>query len=208
MGGIGNSSWHEHSINLLELKIFNGFCMNVSKTTLNDVLLIEPKVYHDGRGFFLESWNKKIFDAALDQSVNFVQDNHSRSTKGVLRGLHYQFNAPQGKLVRVTEGAVLDVAVDMRRSSSTFGNYYSVELTAENAKQLWIPEGFAHGFFVLSDIAEFEYKATNYYAASDEHCVLWDDPVLNINWNIIGETPKLSQKDQNGSSFNDAKKFI
>ena len=182
--------------------------MNVLKTTLNNVLLIEPRVYRDGRGFFLESWNKKIFDAALNQSVDFVQDNHSRSTKGVLRGLHYQLNAPQGKLVRVTKGAVLDVAVDMRMSSSTFGNYYSVELTAKNARQLWIPEGFAHGFFVLSDIAEFEYKATNYYAASDEHCVLWNDPVLNIDWNISGETPTLSKKDRNGIFFNDAKKFI
>ena len=132
--GMGNSSYREHLIDLLKLEIFWRLsCMNVLKTTLNDVLLIEPRVYRDDRGFFLESWNKKTFDAALGQSVDFVQDNHSRSTKGVLRGLHYQLNVPQGKLVRVTKGAVLDVVVDMRLSSLTFGHYYSVELTADNA---------------------------------------------------------------------------
>lgn len=168
--------------------------MTIVETSLPGVLLIEPRVFGDARGFFLESWNRKVFaDHGLD--LNFVQDNHSRSGKGVLRGLHYQLNAPQGKLVRVTSGAVFDVAVDMRRSSPHFGRWEGVELTAENHRMLWIPPGFAHGFLVLSDSADFLYKTTDYYAPQWDRGVRWDDPDIAVQW-PLQDAPLLSDKDR------------
>lgn len=170
--------------------------MKVTQTPIADVLLLEPKVFGDSRGFFLESFNQKVFDEAVGAPVKFVQDNHSRSAKGVLRGLHYQL-APhaQGKLVRVTAGAVYDVAVDIRRDSPTFGRWFGVELNAENHRQLWIPAGLAHGFLVLSDSADFMYKTTDYYAPQVERAVKWDDPELAIPWPDVGVAPMLSAKD-------------
>jgi dTDP-4-dehydrorhamnose 3,5-epimerase len=170
--------------------------MKVTKTPIAGVLLLEPKVFGDSRGFFLESFNQKVFDEAVGAPVKFVQDNHSRSAKGVLRGLHYQL-APhaQGKLVRVTAGAVYDIAVDIRRDSPTFGRWYGVELNAENHRQLWIPAGLAHGFLVLSDGTDFMYKTTDYYAPQFERAVKWDDPELAIPWPDVGVTPMLSAKD-------------
>ncbi|MBU0823381.1 MAG: dTDP-4-dehydrorhamnose 3,5-epimerase [Alphaproteobacteria bacterium] len=160
-------------------------------------LIIEPKVFGDDRGFFLESWNQAVFaDAGLD--VRFVQDNHSRSSRGVLRGLHYQDPNPQGKLVRVANGRVLDVAVDIRRSSKNFGRWIGVELSAANQRMLWVPPGFAHGFLTLEDQTDFLYKCTDFYQPAAEHCVRWDDPNLAINWPLEGLTPELSAKDQAG----------
>lgn len=168
--------------------------MNVIETSLPDVLLLEPKVFGDARGFFMESWNRQTFaERGLD--LDFVQDNHSRSTRGVLRGLHYQLNDPQGKLVRVTSGAVFDVAVDLRRSSKHFGQWTGYELSAENQRMLWIPPGFGHGFLVLSDSADFLYKTTAYYAPQWDRGVRWDDPEIGIAWPLDG-TPTLSTKDQ------------
>ncbi|EKJ2257865.1 dTDP-4-dehydrorhamnose 3,5-epimerase, partial [Escherichia coli] len=159
--------------------------MNVIKTEIPDVLIFEPKVFGDERGFFFESFNQKVFEEAVGRKVEFVQDNHSKSSKGVLRGLHYQLEPyAQGKLVRCVVGEVFDVAVDIRKSSSTFGKWVGVNLSAENKRQLWIPEGFAHGFITLSNIAEFIYKTTQFYNPSFERVIAWDDPVLNINWNI------------------------
>ena len=179
--------------------------MIIVETSLPGVLLIEPKVFGDARGFFLESWNRKTFaDAGLD--IHFVQDNHSRSGKGVLRGLHYQMNAPQGKLVRVTSGAVFDVAVDMRRSSPNFGRWEGVELTAENHRMLWIPPGFAHGFLVLSDSADFLYKTTDYYAPQWDRGVRWDDPEIGIDW-PLDAPPTLSDKDRVLPILQDAEGF-
>ncbi len=179
--------------------------MNIVETDLPGVLLIEPRVFGDARGFFLESWNRKTFaDAGLD--IHFVQDNHSRSGKGVLRGLHYQMNAPQGKLVRVTSGAVFDVAVDMRRSSPNFGRWEGVELTAENHRMLWIPPGFAHGFLVLSDSADFLYKTTDYYAPQWDRGVRWDDPEIGIDW-PLDAPPTLSDKDRVLPILQDAEGF-
>jgi len=170
--------------------------MKATPLAIPDVLLIEPKVFGDARGFFYESFNGKAFDEAVGHHVEFVQDNHSRSSKGVLRGLHYQLPPhAQGKLVRVTRGAVFDVAVDIRKSSPTFGKWVGQELTEENNKQLWIPPGFAHGFLVLSETADFLYKTTNYYAASDERSIKWNDPAISIDWPYAGE-PILSTKDQ------------
>ncbi|KRP48676.1 dTDP-4-dehydrorhamnose 3,5-epimerase [Pseudomonas libanensis] len=180
--------------------------MNVSATELPGVLVIEPKVFGDERGFFYESFNAREFEKASGLHLQFVQDNHSRSQKGVLRGLHYQVEHAQGKLVRVTAGEVLDVAVDIRRSSPHFGKWASVRLSAENNRQLWIPPGFAHGFVVLSDYAEFLYKTTDYYTPSAERCISWDDPDLNIDWQLNGP-PTLSAKDQNGKSLKDADLF-
>lgn len=180
--------------------------MNVIATELPGVLIIEPKVFGDERGFFYESFNARAFEKASGLQLQFVQDNHSRSQKGVLRGLHYQVEHAQGKLVRVTAGEVLDVAVDIRRSSPHFGKWASVRLSAENNRQLWIPPGFAHGFVVLSDYAEFLYKTTDYYAPSAERCIRWDDPDLNIDWQLNG-TPTLSAKDQNGKTLKDADLF-
>ncbi|MGE8146036.1 dTDP-4-dehydrorhamnose 3,5-epimerase [Pseudomonas frederiksbergensis] len=180
--------------------------MNVIETELPGVLIIEPKVFGDERGFFYESYNAKAFEAATGLNTQFVQDNHSRSQKGVLRGLHYQLENTQGKLVRVTAGEVLDVAVDIRRSSAHFGQWVGVRLSAENHRQLWVPEGFAHGFVVLSDFAEFLYKTTDYYTPSAERCIRWDDPTLAIDWQLDA-APQLSAKDQDGKRLQEADLF-
>ena len=180
--------------------------MNVNATELPGVLIIEPKVFGDERGFFYESFNARDFAQASGLELQFVQDNHSRSQKGVLRGLHYQVEHAQGKLVRVTAGEVLDVAVDIRRSSPHFGKWASVRLSAENNRQLWIPPGFAHGFVVLSEYAEFLYKTTDYYTPSAERCIRWDEPELSIDWQLAGP-PTLSAKDKNGKNLKDADLF-
>jgi dTDP-4-dehydrorhamnose 3,5-epimerase len=166
-----------------------------------DVYLIEPQVFGDDRGFFFESFNNAKFEQAIGSKVQFVQDNHSKSSKGVLRGLHYQTQQPQGKLVRVTQGKVFDVAVDIRPESPTFGQWVGEILSADNKKQLWVPEGLAHGFLVLSETAEFLYKTTDYYAPAHEKCIAWDDPALRIEWPLDG-SPILSSKDQLGELFN------
>ncbi|MCG5380336.1 dTDP-4-dehydrorhamnose 3,5-epimerase [Providencia rettgeri] len=175
--------------------------MKIIPTEIPDVLIIEPKVFEDERGFFFESFNQKQFDETVGYPVTFVQDNHSKSIKGVLRGLHYQEEPyAQGKLVRCIAGEVFDVAVDIRENSPTFGKWVGVNLSAENKRQLWIPEGFAHGFLVLSETAEFNYKTTNYYNPNSEKCIKWNDDNLNINWlvqNVI-----ISEKDRNGTHFN------
>ncbi|NMY69144.1 dTDP-4-dehydrorhamnose 3,5-epimerase [Pseudomonas sp. WS 5414] len=180
--------------------------MKVIPTDLPGVLIIEPKVFGDERGFFYESFNAKAFADATGLNQPFVQDNHSRSARNVLRGLHYQIEHSQGKLVRVIAGEVLDVAVDIRRGSPNFGRWASVRLSAENNRQLWIPEGFAHGFVVLSDFAEFLYKTTDYYTPTAERCIRWDDPTLAIDWQLQ-EPPTLSAKDQNGKSLKEADLF-
>lgn len=180
--------------------------MKVIETKIPDVLIIEPKVYGDDRGFFFESYNEEVFYQQTGIRKCFVQDNHSRSTKGVLRGLHYQTKQPQGKLVRVVSGEVFDVAVDIRKNSSTFGQWVGEIISEENKRQMWIPEGFAHGFIVLSDRADFLYKTTDYYAPEHERCIIWNDPDLNIDWPFDGE-PTLSSKDNNGTSFSSAKVF-
>lgn len=182
--------------------------MNVIATQLPEVLIIEPKVFGDERGFFYESFNARAFREATGLNPQFVQDNHSRSQKGVLRGLHYQIDNPQGKLVRVTVGEVLDVAVDIRRSSQTFGQWVAVRLSAGNARQMWVPEGFAHGFVVLSEHAEFLYKTTDFYTPAAERCIRWDDPELAIDWQLEGLAPQLSAKDQHGKRLNEADLFI
>ena len=181
--------------------------MNIISTNIFDVFILEPKVFNDVRGFFLESWNKKNFKNLTKIDTKFVQDNHSRSQKGVLRGLHYQLTKPQGKLVRVTQGKVLDVIVDLRKSSSTFGKHVAVELSDKNHKQILAPAGCAHGFLVLSKSADFIYKTTEYYAFEDEHSILWNDPDLNIDWQLDGIKPKLSTKDKQAKSFKDAPKY-
>ncbi len=168
--------------------------MKLTHLAIPDVCLIEPRVFGDARGFFFESFNQRRFDEIIGRKVVFVQDNHSKSVKNVLRGLHYQVVRPQGKLVRVVEGEVFDVAVDIRKSSPTFGRWTGEMLSAENKKQLWIPEGFAHGFLVLSETAEFLYKTTDYYVPEHERCLLWSDPTLNIGWPLQGE-PTLAAKD-------------
>jgi dTDP-4-dehydrorhamnose 3,5-epimerase len=180
--------------------------MNVSATKIPDVLLIEPKVFGDDRGFFYESYNRKAFQQAAGVDVDFVQDNHSRSSRGVLRGLHYQIRQPQGKLVRVVKGEVLDVAVDLRRNSQTFGKWVASILSEENKRQMWVPEGFAHGFLVLSDFAEFLYKTTDYYSPENERCIRWDDPDLSIDWGYDA-APIVSEKDANGVAFQQADTF-
>lgn len=180
--------------------------MNVTETSLPGVVIIEPKVYGDERGFFYESFNARAFAEATGVDAQFVQDNHSRSHKGVLRGLHYQLENTQGKLVRVTLGEVLDVAVDIRRSSPNFGKWVAVRLSADNHRQLWVPEGFAHGFVVLSDVAEFLYKTTDYYTPSAERSIRWDDPTLAIDWQLK-EAPRLSAKDQDSKSLQEADLF-
>jgi dTDP-4-dehydrorhamnose 3,5-epimerase len=181
--------------------------VKVTPTAIPEVLIIEPKVFGDARGFFYESFNGKAFDEAVGRHVEFVQDNHSRSAKGVLRGLHYQIQQPQGKLVRVVRGAVFDVAVDIRKSSPTFGKWIGVELSEDNHRQLWVPEGFAHGFLVLSETAEFLYKTTDYYAPAHERSIVWNDTGLNIQWPDIGMAPQLSAKDEAGSNFASAEVF-
>lgn len=180
--------------------------MKVISTAIPDVLVIEPKVFGDQRGFFFESFNQAAFDAAVGRHVDFVQDNHSRSAKGVLRGLHYQIQQPQGKLVRVVKGAVFDVAVDIRRRSPTFGQWVGIELTEDNQKQFWVPPGFAHGFLVLSESADFLYKTTDYYAPDHERSIAWNDSDLAIAW--PGDSaPTLSQKDRQGVAFKQADLF-
>lgn len=175
--------------------------MNVIKTDIPDVLIFEPKVFGDDRGFFFESFSQKVFEEAVGRKVEFVQDNHSKSCKGVLRGLHYQLEPyAQGKLVRCVAGEVFDVAVDIRKSSPTFGKWVGVNLSAENKRQLWIPEGFAHGFLVISDMAEFVYKTTNYYHPESDRGLLWNDETLSINW-PIEEYPILSEKDKNAKKI-------
>ena len=176
--------------------------MQITRLAIPDVVLIEPKVFGDARGFFYESFNQRAFNEATGTHHQFVQDNHSRSAKGVLRGLHYQIQQPQGKLVRVVRGAVFDVAVDIRKSSPTFGRWVGAELSEDNQHQLWVPPGFAHGFLVLSDLADFLYKTTDYYAPQYERSILWNDSDLNIDW-PIGE-PILSNKDRQGLKFNSA----
>lgn len=180
--------------------------MRVIETAIPDVLIIEPKVFGDERGFFYESFNLAKFEAVIGGKANFVQDNHSRSAKNVLRGLHYQIQQPQGKLVRVVQGSVFDVAVDIRKSSPTFGQHVVLELSAENKRMLWIPEGFAHGFLVLSETAEFLYKTTDYYAPEHERSIAWNDPDLNIQWPIQG-APSLSAKDILGKYLAEADYF-
>lgn len=180
--------------------------MHIIQTAIPEVLILEPKVFGDERGFFFESFNARAFSEATGLNPNFVQDNHSRSQQGVLRGLHYQVEQAQGKLVRVTAGEVYDVAVDLRRQSPTFGQWVGAHLSADNKRQMWVPEGFAHGFLVLSEFAEFLYKTTDYYAPAHERCIRWDDPKLAIAWPLQGE-PKLSAKDQQGLSFDAADMF-
>ncbi|MCP5245496.1 MAG: dTDP-4-dehydrorhamnose 3,5-epimerase [Burkholderiales bacterium] len=174
--------------------------MNATQLAIPDVYLLQPKVFGDTRGFFYESFNQRQFDQIIGRHVAFVQNNHSRSMKNVLRGLHYQIRQPQGKLVRVVAGEVYDVAVDLRHASPTFGQWVGEILSAENKKQLWIPEGFAHGFAVLSDYAEFLYQTTDYWAPEHERCIIWNDPTLAIDWPVDGE-PALSAKDAQGKSF-------
>lgn len=177
--------------------------MNVIRTGIPDVLIFEPKVFGDDRGFFFESFSQKIFEDAVGREIKFVQDNHSKSSKGVLRGLHYQLEPhAQGKLVRCVVGAVFDVAVDIRKSSTTFGKWVGVTLSAENKRQLWIPEGFAHGFLVLTDIAEFVYKTTNYYHPESDRGICWNDETVNIHWPLDGY-PILSDKDAKQKPFNE-----
>lgn len=180
--------------------------MKVTPTAIPDVLIIEPKVFGDARGFFFESFNQKAFNEATGLNETFVQDNHSRSAQGVLRGLHYQLQQPQGKLVRVVRGAVFDVAVDIRKSSPTFGYWAGVELSEDNHRQLWVPAGFAHGFLVLSESADFLYKTTNYYAPAHERCIAWNDPEIGIEW-PAGLIPQLSAKDLAGQTFAQADVF-
>lgn len=180
--------------------------MKATPLQIPEVILFEPRIFGDERGFFYESFNQRQFEAAIGRAVDFVQDNHSRSVKGVLRGLHYQIQQPQGKLVRVVQGEVFDVAVDIRRSSPSFGQWVGAVLSAENKHQLWVPEGFAHGFVVLSDTAEFLYKTTDYYAPEHERCILWDDHALAIDWPFTG-APTLSAKDAQGARLATAEVF-
>lgn len=180
--------------------------MKTIRTSLPEVLIFEPKVFGDDRGFFLESYNQRVFQEATGWAPAFVQDNHSGSAKNVLRGLHYQIRQPQGKLVRVVAGEVFDVAVDIRRSSATFGEWVGARLSAENKQQMWVPPGFAHGFLVLSEFAEFLYKTTDFYAPEHECCIRWDDPDIGIEWPLQGP-PMLSQKDRQGASLREAQLF-
>jgi dTDP-4-dehydrorhamnose 3,5-epimerase len=180
--------------------------MKATPLSIPDVVLFEPKVFGDERGFFFESFNQAKFESAIGRQVSFVQDNHSRSVKNVLRGLHYQIQQPQGKLVRVVQGEVFDVAVDIRKSSPTFGQWAGVVLSAENKRQLWVPEGFAHGFVVTSDSAEFLYKTTDYWAPEFERSIAWNDAAIGIQWPIQGE-PALSAKDQQGKLLAQAEHF-
>ena len=180
----------------------------VVKTPIRDLLVIEPTVYKDERGFFMESFNRKTWVSATGVDCDFVQDNHSKSTRGILRGLHYQNPQPQGKLVRVVEGEVFDVAVDMRRGSPTFGHWVGELLSAENKHQLWVPPGFAHGFYVTSATAEFVYKCTDYYAPQHEHSLVWNDPEVGIEWPLhLGGEPQLSAKDEAGLTLAEAMAF-
>ena len=181
--------------------------MNISPTKLNDCLVLDPIVHGDERGFFIESWNSRTF-SEMGLNIEFVQDNHSRSARGVLRGLHFQVNTPQGKLVRVTKGSVFDAVVDLRRSSSTFGGWFGVELSEENQRMLWVPPGFAHGFLVLSESADFQYKCTEYYSPRDDRGIRWNDPEIGIEWPMVeGVEPTLSEKDGAAPFLSDAETF-
>ncbi|MDP2254087.1 MAG: dTDP-4-dehydrorhamnose 3,5-epimerase [Thiobacillus sp.] len=180
--------------------------MKATPLAIPDIILLEPRVFGDERGFFFESFNQAQFETAIGRRVDFVQDNHSRSAKNVLRGLHYQIGQPQGKLVRVVQGEVFDVAVDIRKSSPTFGLWVGEMLSAENKRQMWVPEGFAHGFVVLSDSAEFLYKTTDYYAPEHERCIAWNDRTIAIQWPHVG-VPALSTKDQQGKALAEAEHF-
>ena len=181
--------------------------MNTIPTNLNDCIVLEPIVHGDERGFFVESWNARTFEE-MGLKIEFVQDNHSRSSRGVLRGLHFQVNVPQGKLVRVTRGSVFDAVVDLRRSSSTFGKWFGTELSEKNKRMLWVPPGFAHGFLVLSETADFQYKCTEYYSPSDDRGIRWNDPDVGIEWPITdGIEPTLSEKDDAAPFLSDAETF-
>ena len=181
--------------------------MNVIATALEGVVILEPRVFGDERGFFMETWNQHTF-AKLGLNLSFVQDNHSRSRQGILRGLHYQLQNPQGKLVRVTQGKVYDVAVDIRHSSKTFGQWVGVELSAENHRLFYVPPGFAHGFYVMSESADFQYKCTDFYAPEHERCIRWDDPTLKIDWPLVNnEMPQVSAKDAQGALLSMAEVF-
>jgi dTDP-4-dehydrorhamnose 3,5-epimerase len=180
--------------------------MKIIPTALPEVLIIEPKVFGDTRGFFFESFNQRAFQQAMGLDLQFVQDNHSRSGRGVLRGLHYQIQQPQGKLVRVVRGSVFDVVVDVRRSSPTFGRWVGVDLSEDNYRQMWVPPGFAHGFLVTSESADFLYKTTDYYAPEHERCIAWNDPSIGIEWPLTTE-PQLSAKDKTGQAFATAEVF-
>ena len=181
--------------------------MKVIETAIPGLLILEPKVFGDARGFFMESYNAKAFQDATGLDVNFVQDNHSRSGKGVLRGLHYQIEQAQGKLVRVTRGSVFDAVVDLRKSSPTFGQWAGVELSEENSRQLWIPPGFAHGFLVTRDSADFLYKTTDYYAPQFERSLAWNDPTVGVEWPLAGAAPLLSAKDVAGKPLAECETF-
>jgi dTDP-4-dehydrorhamnose 3,5-epimerase len=181
--------------------------MQALATPVSDVVILEPRVFEDSRGFFFESFNQQRFTAAVGAEVEFVQDNHSKSAQGVLRGLHYQIQNVQGKLIRTVVGSIFDVAVDIRKSSPTFGQWTGCLLSAENKKQLWVPPGFAHGFLVLSETAEVLYKTTDYYAPQHERCILWNDPDIGIDWPLEGITPILSEKDRAGQTLAAAEVF-
>jgi dTDP-4-dehydrorhamnose 3,5-epimerase len=182
--------------------------MQVSDTPVEGVKILDPKVFGDERGFFLESWNARGF-AALELDLTFVQDNHSRSVRNTLRGLHYQVERPQGKLVRVTRGEVFDVTVDIRKRSPTYGRWFGLRLSEANRRMLWLPPGMAHGFYVLSDTADFQYKCTEYYSPEHERSILWSDPALGIDWPVpVGETPLLSPKDARGVPLAEAQVFL
>ncbi|AGF79937.1 dTDP-4-dehydrorhamnose 3,5-epimerase [Desulfocapsa sulfexigens DSM 10523] len=181
--------------------------MKITATAIPDVLLVEPTVFGDDRGFFYESYNERKWQELTGIQTRFVQDNHSRSSKNVLRGIHYQIQQPQGKLVRVVIGEVFDVAVDLRQSSPTFGQWVGEHLSAENKKSLWVPEGFGHGFLVLSEVAEFLYRTTDFYAPEHERCIAWNDPDIGIDWPLDGD-PLLSEKDKNGGSLSTAECYI
>ena len=177
--------------------------MKIIVSNIPDILVFEPTVYSDGRGYFMETWRQSVFDAqGID--AGFVQDNQSNSNRGTLRGLHYQLNRPQGKLARVVSGEVFDVAVDLRKSSAYFGRWIGILLSAENNKQLWIPPGFAHGFYVMSDSAELLYKCTEYYDSEDEHCLLWNDKTVGVDWPLLDSSPFLSDKDKNAQQLSKA----
>ena len=180
--------------------------MDYQVLAIPDVLLITPRVFHDERGYFFETFRESEFEDHCGQ-YTFVQDNHSKSAKGILRGLHYQLANPQGKLVRVTRGGAFDVAVDLRKSSPTFGQWVGATLSEDNKQMLWVPPGFAHGFYAASNGAEIQYKCTDYYAPGDEYCIRWDDPYLAIDWPLNGEAPRVSEKDGNGQLFRDAPDF-
>ncbi|MDG0997136.1 MAG: dTDP-4-dehydrorhamnose 3,5-epimerase [Gammaproteobacteria bacterium] len=180
--------------------------MKIIKTAIPDVLVFEPQVHQDDRGYFMETWRESQFDE-LNPNLRFVQDNQSQSSRGTLRGLHYQRMHPQGKLARVVSGNVFDVAIDLRQSSTTFTKWVGVELSAENKKQLWIPPGFAHGFYVLSETAELIYKCTDYYVSKDNHCILWNDPLIGIAWPLVDKTPLLSKNDRCGKKIQESDLF-